>query len=821
MRRKSEIEKKSQLIENIKERHMKSDMEFGLDSLSGAIDRIQKSFPRYDSFLMEFVQNADDAKSSSLRIEISLNTIRIYNNGEPFSVEDVKSLCKIGRSSKTVQEYIGYLGVGFKAVFLISDCVEIYSDGFRFKFDKNLWEDPSHIPWQIIPLWIDSPQFDFLQYVTLFNLHLKEQNLLEKLKEEVKPEHLNDRILLFLRNISEIEIVDHTNNYNRRISKSVSSKTTEYEIYQITEFENNNLKNQDSWLLFNSVCKVPDEVRTDYVTKDWERDGVEKREVVVAFKLDEENNLTKEEKGTAHLGVFSFLPLKELPSGLNFLVQADFLTTPGRAEFRRDCFWNNWLASEICDLILKKCIPTFISHKKWKFNFTELLYSAEGGHELFEDYIKAPTREYLENNPVLIAEDGSIIKPRDGVFLSQKKVGELLSKSDLSTLFPERKVIHPECSIPSDIERLLENGPSFFANSGLTSKMEELLEMKAKRKDIKFFLKFYRRILVSRYKTSSGSTIRNLRSWHIILTEDFDLGNSHYVYIKPKKLKIPKEVKNSFKIIHPKICTDAEILDFFKLLQIEELTKEDFQSELRTRKIPQIKQNWASYSNKKKIEYINFCKDLWVDNTIHISDLDFLTLESKTTKWLNPEELIFSKEYNPDHILEILITEKKILDLPLEFISQKFIEKRTDDELVEWRRFFNELGVDNEVRRKQSFFAQRIGILTALKYEKEIKGRNAKELGESEKLGYDIESEERYIEVKGRTGYNPDITITSNEFKTLQKNPAMYFVYVVREALQNPTLSVILGTKLLQITDTNVTIPYTKWDEVKYEEFRP
>lgn len=70
-----------EFIEDIKNRQTQSDKEFVLDSLTGAIDRLQKAFPRYGSFLMEFVQNADDAEGKNLKIEIIDNTIKILNNG--------------------------------------------------------------------------------------------------------------------------------------------------------------------------------------------------------------------------------------------------------------------------------------------------------------------------------------------------------------------------------------------------------------------------------------------------------------------------------------------------------------------------------------------------------------------------------------------------------------------------------------------------------------------------------------------------------------------------------------------------------------------
>ena len=487
-----------EFIDDIKNRQINSDKEFVLDSLTGALEKLEKAFPRYGSFLMEFIQNADDAKSSSLKIEILENTLRIFNDGIPFSEEDVKSVCKVGRSSKTPKDYIGYLGVGFKAVFLISESVEIYSGEYSFKFDKKYWPEPDHTPWQIIPVWIDYPNVEFTgRYKTIFNVQLKEVKLIDTLLEEVKPDHLSDRTLLFLRNVKEIEIIDSKHNYKRKITKSKAVEMSEYEIYQLEEYENDILKNQVRWLLFRSVCSVPREVKEDYVTKDWNRETVDKREVLVAFKLGEGDTLTVEKKGTAHIGVFSFLPLKEVPSGLNFLIQGDFLTTPGRSELARDSLWNNWLAQEICSLVINKCIPTFLKHEKWKFNFTQVLYSTEGGHELFEKTLKLVLRLYLENNPVLVADDGSIIK-RDEAVIINSYVKELISKSDLEKIYPNRKVLHTDCKTSPEIQNLIERLELFSESDGqFSSKMRELISLKARERDIEFFKRFYRKLVIN------------------------------------------------------------------------------------------------------------------------------------------------------------------------------------------------------------------------------------------------------------------------------------------------------------------------------------
>ncbi|MFQ5980429.1 MAG: sacsin N-terminal ATP-binding-like domain-containing protein [Candidatus Heimdallarchaeota archaeon] len=810
-----------QLIESIKNKQLNSDKEFVLDSLTGAIDRIQKAFPRYGSFLMEFVQNADDANSKSLGIELTEATIKILNDGDPFSEEDVKSLCKVGRSSKTAKDYIGYLGVGFKAVFLISESPEINSGGFKFKFDRSACDDPSHMPWQIIPLWVDKPQVEVLQEInTVFNLPLKEEKLLEKMKDEIRSEHLNNRILLFLRNIKKIEIIDHTDNRRRTLVREISSKTRDYEIYEVNEtneFENTVSETKDRWLVFRSLCKVPEEIKEDYMTKEWERNKLETREVVAAFRLDEKDSLMEEEEGTAHIGVFSFLPLKELPSGLNFLIQADFLTTPGRGELARECAWNNWLAEEIRKLVITKGIPIFLSNEKWKMTFTEVLYSSEGGHELFETNIKKPLRDYLRESPILIAEDGSMIKPEEAISLTSESK-KILNHNDIKALYPEKKALHPDCTFPWHIGQLVENEPRFNATSGSSSKMADLIQQKSQNSDqaVEFFIKFYREYLLG----YSRSTIRKLRSHSIILTENYGLADAHSVYIKSKDLIIPPELEKSFETVHPGLAEEIDVLEFLKALGIDELTNEHVQSVLKTQEIPKISMGWSNFSNQEKIGKIGFCKDLWEKNNVSVKDLSFLTLRTTMGDWLKPEEMIFPGDYQPDHNIELL-QKKGLVDFPMKFVSLEFIKNENVDEVRNWSEFFKELGVDKRIEREKSRIVQRIGVLTALKYEKKNR-RKARELGESETPGYDIKSKGRFIEVKSSSKVNPDISITTNELSALREKQEKYFVYVVRQALSNPSLCVTRGDKLLQITDIRTIIPFSKWwDNTKEEEFEP
>ncbi len=809
-----------QYIEDIKNRQLKSDEDV-LDSLAGAIDRLQKAFPRYGSFLMEFVQNADDAKSSSLKIEIIEDTVRISNNGNSFLEKDVKSICKAGRSSKTPENYIGYLGVGFKSVFLISERPEIYSGDFHFKFDKNHWKDSDQKPWQVMPLWIDNPQVNISEkYKTIFNLPLKEEKLLEKIHSEVKPDHLNNRILLFLNNIEETEIIiyskqDPKQNFKRRIIKSKDSKTSGYEIYQIKEYKNDILE-KHRWVIFRSSCITPQEVKDDYVTREWEREHVCTREIVVAFKIDEENNLMQEEKGTAHMGVFSFLPLKEILSGLNFLIQADFLTTPGRGELARECLWNDWLVDEIYKLIIEEAIPSFLKNERWKMNFTTTLDSYEGGHELFESHIKKPLRNFINNNAVLIATDGSAIRP-DGAVIIVSYAKELTSESSLKQLYPDKKILAADCKIPRSIKQIVEKGSTFSEDSGIDYEMARLIKLEAEQKNLSFFKKFYSKL--SKY-AESISRQNDLRYQNILLTDDYGLAcpKDKDAFINTGTISIPMEARDSLKFIHPELSADKTILGFLKALGVEEVTTEHIQDILKKREMPAIRKNWPQFLDNKKVEYIKSFKTSWENRQILIGDLKFLTLRTKSGKWLNPEEIIFSKEYNPEHNIEQLI-DKELYDLPIELVSTEFIKDDDDDKINKWRKFFEELGVDKKVEQERNSIVQRIGTKVAMQFEK-VNRREARELNESEKPGYDIESEERYIEVKSSSTPKPDISITANELKTLREKRNEYFIYVVKDALKYPILCVTIGDKLLNIDDIKMTIPFDKWySKAKDEEF--
>lgn len=134
-------------IEASRETHIWSDYVNALKLISQVV------FTRGSGFILELIQNAEDAgfgleNQGIFEIRINKERVKVTHNGRPFTENDVKAICGIRSSKKPERGTLGYLGIGFKSVFKVTDCPEIYSNGFQFKFDRNHpdWKDPSKIP---------------------------------------------------------------------------------------------------------------------------------------------------------------------------------------------------------------------------------------------------------------------------------------------------------------------------------------------------------------------------------------------------------------------------------------------------------------------------------------------------------------------------------------------------------------------------------------------------------------------------------------------------------------------------------------------------
>lgn len=98
-------------------------------------------------FLVELLQNADDARAQAWRVAVEDDRAKVWHDGLPFDAKDVVGVLSIGQTTKA-RDQIGFFGVGFKAVYELCERPQVYSEPFRFEIadvsvPRRLAERPS------------------------------------------------------------------------------------------------------------------------------------------------------------------------------------------------------------------------------------------------------------------------------------------------------------------------------------------------------------------------------------------------------------------------------------------------------------------------------------------------------------------------------------------------------------------------------------------------------------------------------------------------------------------------------------------------------
>lgn len=107
-----------------------------LSDLAGLEAYVSESY-NSRSFI-ELLQNADDAKATKFYVKRSGDYLFVANNGRPFNIKDLESLCRSASSNKVRGTTIGYRGIGFKSVVSFAKEVHLISGDFEITFSKRL-----------------------------------------------------------------------------------------------------------------------------------------------------------------------------------------------------------------------------------------------------------------------------------------------------------------------------------------------------------------------------------------------------------------------------------------------------------------------------------------------------------------------------------------------------------------------------------------------------------------------------------------------------------------------------------------------------------
>lgn len=77
-----------------------------------------------------------------------------------------------------------------------------------------------------------------------------------------------------------------------------------------------------------------------------------------------------------------------------------------------------------------------------------------------------------------------------------------------------------------------------------------------------------------------------------------------------------------------------------------------------------------------------------------------LRVLTKSGKWLDPRDVLFSSEYKPEEDLERLIRDGLLDWKDLEFLDPIFVRDASQEELDSWREFFEKLELGGNLEQK-------------------------------------------------------------------------------------------------------------------------
>lgn len=281
-------------------------------------------------FIYELLQNAEDALarrknwqgSRTVSFDLGADSLRVSHFGVPFDEDDIRGVCGIGESTKGLTE-IGRFGIGFKSVYAFSDRPEVHSGSEAFAVENYVW-----------PVAVDPVERE--QDETVIRIPLLENDAAEK---EIADglTRLGATSLLFLQEIAEIRwSVDGApvGDYLREAEQEGPGVRRVIVVGQ----EQGEPDVDEEWLVFSRPLHT--------------EDGKPGGAVEIAWLTGED------EKGGRTLRIRKPSPLvvffpTVVETGLGFLIQGPYRTTPSRDNVPQRDQWNRTCVRETGELLVE------------------------------------------------------------------------------------------------------------------------------------------------------------------------------------------------------------------------------------------------------------------------------------------------------------------------------------------------------------------------------------------------------------------------------------------------------------------------------------
>lgn len=517
-------------------------------------------------FIYELLQNAEDAldrrKKNNPESKLPTNVkFLLYKNhlefrhfGEKFNTNDVKGISDVLKGTKSEDKtQIGKFGIGFKSVYAFTSTPKIHSVDEHFVIERY-----------IRPRSVDKfPKMTEGETVFIFPFNhenLSAEHAFHLIEEKLKK--IGSRILLFLKNISEIEWKIEGQDEGQYLKESNRHSRLAQKITVIGQHGNED--EEEEWLVFmrhlddaNSSCESFVEVA--FRLKD---DGKSKKQII---------------QKTDSSPLVVYFPTK-LETRFGFLVQGSYDTTASRSDIE-DNEWNKKLIEETSFLVTEQVLPTLKEMGLFTVSLLEALpirmndFPEDG---MFYPIVEV-VRDALMDQELLPADDGTFVSARNAKLASAEWLRTLLRDEQLMQLF---KTENPLKWISGEITERAKHDLWKYIREDL--KVEEITPDSFARKiESSFFEKQTDDWMIAFYKYLSGQealwrsprwvgdTGGLLRGKPILRLQD----NKQEVPFRPDGMAnayLPPPEETDFPVVKRQIVENEQAAEFLRRLDLSE-----------------------------------------------------------------------------------------------------------------------------------------------------------------------------------------------------------------------------------------------------------
>ena len=672
----------SELIENIQKDSINTP-ESVKGKLTRSIEAISNEINTQPAtFIFELIQNADDYPNDEKYVKISFDIrspyLIIKHNGSKFDVNNAVAICDINEGDKRSEvEKIGFKGIGFKSIFKDCSLAYLKSGEYSFRFDELKWRNEGRkLFWQITPINTEEEEYhNVLMPYTNVNLVIKprESKQLDNYKLTLLEHFKDERILLFLRNVKEIDFILNEDSF------SISNNSNKWKI----------LKSKN--ILVDET--VRDELNRGIALNDkripLKYQGIEMTEIGFGFLINE-NKVQSLDDAT----IYAYLPTK-VNLGFGFLLNGNFIPDGSRTHLHQDLKWNEFLFEKSGELLLFKLVEliersiNIFSVINLIPNFNKLLDVNDDEKIQFINAFKKGFDKNIKTKKFIPAKTGSL-ESLQNILIDETGLAELLGEEFFQLTGISEKLID-KSGVGEGIDKIKELINQ--NNVGLIYNVDRL------KNDIKTKLQEWLKLPSNNFKfiehlNSDDSLKSLLKSEEIVLSNNGDLFKVSNLYDEvPKEISflLPKKLNNEVSILLKDKSIKLEFkkfepIQFFleNIIANTDTINENFENETNILLFWQfVFNNWQEIESEKAI--IDYLKKTYL-----LCKPDNINQLSKCLV----SNVFLSAEYNLSN--EIESTVREIIQ-DAQFISEKYISKKGDE--VKWRKIFIQLGCVGDLQK--------------------------------------------------------------------------------------------------------------------------